>query len=133
MDVALAVQQAVVVALRANGSFAAAATVWDRVPQGQAAPYVQIVSTTKQPWPAKRLGWEVTLTATVWTGTGSAQQALDIVALMDAVLDDTSTLAPTGYAVVRCFNEFTDTIDRGEDGVTRGAAVRYRIWVQTAP
>lgn len=134
MDVTLAVQKAIVLALRANAGFAAAAEVWDTPPQHAAVPYVQIDYVTKQPWPAKLLGWELTVNMQIWTGSGSAAEALEIVELIDAVLDDVATLAPTGFSVVRCWNEYTDTSGyRGEDGYTRGVPVRYRLWVQESP
>lgn len=135
MDVTLALQKAVVAALRGDAAFDAAAEVWDRVPQGTAAPYVQIDYLTKAPWPARRLGWECSINLQVWSGEGGAAEALEIVALVDAVLDvdhATSGLTATGFEIVRLWNEYTDTAPRGEDGVTRGVPMRFRAWVQPA-
>lgn len=136
MDVTLAMQKAVVAALRGDEDFDAAAEVWDRVPQNSATPYVQIDYVTKTPWPVRSFGQEVTVNLQVWSGEGGAAEALEIVALVDAVLDvdhQTSGITPSGFDVVRMWNEYTDTQPRGEDGMTRGVPMRFRAWVQPSP
>lgn len=133
MDVALALQKGVFKALTEDAPFTAAASVYDRVPERAAVPYVQIDYITRMVWPARPLGWELTVHLQVWSGEGGAAEGLEIVDLVNAVLDvdhDTAGIITPGFRVVRLWNEYTDTAPRGDDGMTRGVPMRFRAWMQ---
>lgn len=134
-DPVLELQRAIVQALKADATLMALVTgVYDRVPQDQAKPYVQVGFSTEAPWNAYGAkGYDLTTTIYIWHEAGYNAPGLAVKAEIDRILDDADpAITVDGFAVVRLWREFADTTPRDNDTVTRSIPVRYRAWLQRA-
>lgn len=104
--------------------------VFDYVPDNQTFPYITIGEATSAPYRTfSRFGEEVTVTCHIWSRYDGFKEALDILADMNRLLADRDDLSVTGYDLICCFFEFSETM-RDPDGITRHVVARYRLIVQ---
>lgn len=131
MSFETAAQQAIFT--RLNGQVGA--TVYDEVPSlpsGMPAanfPYVVIGDDTARAWDTDdKTGADVTVTLHVWSRASGFKEVKTI---LGAIYDrlNRAQLTITGYNVIDCIWEFSDTM-RDPDGQTRHGIARYRIRLQ---
>lgn len=100
--------------------------VFNRVPQGQAFPYIKIGHRTIRNWSTfGTLGEEPTITLHIWSRYRGNKEAEDIMSRMDTLLNR-ATLSVTGQNFVSIEREFSDVLEE-QDGVTYHGIQRYRI------
>ena len=128
----LELQRAIVTKLRADAALDALVSgVFDRVPQDQSFPYVQVGYSTQNPWDAfSSDGFDLTTTIYVWHEAGYNAPGLAVAAEIERLLDDVRDLDVDGFHVVRIWLEFMDTTPRDNDTVTRSIPIRFRAWLQ---
>jgi hypothetical protein len=125
------IQQAIYSRLTGDATLMGKITgVFDQVPENQPFPYVTIGEYTSVPFRTMtRFGEEVTVTLHIWSQYNGFKEALDILDDMNRLLADKEDITVTGYDLVACFYEFSETL-RDPDGMTRHVPVRYRFIVQ---
>jgi hypothetical protein len=125
------IQQAIYNRLTGDSALMTKVTgVFDYVPDNQAFPYVTLGEATSNPYRTfSRFGEEVTITCHIWSRYDGFKEALDILNEMNRLLADKDDLSVTGYDLICCFYEFSETL-RDPDGITRHVPVRYRLVVQ---
>ena len=131
MSFETAAQEIVFTALDGNIS----AGVYDDVPYLPAGmprenfPYVVIGDDTATAWDTDdTLGKEVTIQVHIWSRTAGFKETK---AVMGEVYDilNRGALSKTGYNVVDCLCEFTETL-RDPDGETRHGVMRFKLTIQ---
>ena len=104
------------------------------LPEGAPAttfPYCVIGNDTSAPWDTDGTrGAEITVTLHFWSRTEGFKQ---VKALMDQAygLLNRAALTKTGYAVIDCLFEFSDTM-HDPDGITKHGVQRYRLTIREA-
>lgn len=126
-------QQAIFTALNGNIT----ATVYDDVPilpNGQPLtnfPYVVIGNDTFVPWDTDdTVGGEMTITLHIWSRAAGFKECKAIMGEIYAILHR-AQLTVTGYNLVDCLCEFSETMTDA-DGETRHGVARYRLTIQDA-
>jgi hypothetical protein len=88
-DSTLALQAAIVAALRADGGLSSlvADRIWDRAPQGGAFPFVSLGPELSAPWEGSDLeGWEVEWQVDTWSRGDGAVECRRVMAAVASVL-----------------------------------------------
>lgn len=127
MSAALAVQAALIGALKADAGLAAlvAGRVHDGAPQGAAFPHVALADLASLDLSdTGGEGAEHFATFLVWSRAGGRREALEILGAMTAALDG-AALAPAGHALVTLAVERLET-RREADGRTWRGLMRVR-------
>ena len=129
-----AAQELVFIALNGNLT---SCTVFDTapfLPEGAPSttfPYCVIGSDTVTAWDSDdTLGAEITVTLHFWSRANGMKQ---VKALMDQAygLLNRATFTKTGYSIIDCLFEFSETMD-DPDGQTKHGVQRYRITLREA-
>lgn len=112
--------------------------VYDHVPQGTAAPYIQIGNDTSAPYDTKTSnGWQCTLTLHVWDYEKAGQKSVKTLMahIYDALHKQESSVTVTGFSLVALLCEFQESFQ--ESGV-EGAGdhyyhgvMRFRAYITT--
>ncbi len=121
-----ALKAAVYTALTGSAGLMAVVTgVFDFVPEGQAAPYVEIGEVVSVPFDTKNSdGQEHTITLHAWSEYQGYKQAQDILALMYEALHN-QPITVTGHQLILCQFDFS-TVLKDPDGVTHHGVMRFR-------
>lgn len=105
--------------------------VFDRVPEGQAYPYVEIGEATEVPFRTLgRAGSDATITLHVWSRAGGFRETKQILSRLHELLDGKQLVAGMRSTVLMLLDD-TRTL-RDSDGLTRHGIARYRVVTQEA-
>jgi hypothetical protein len=128
-------QKAVFARLQADGPLVGligGSRIYNDVPRGAPLPYVTIGETTVRDWSTGTdEGHEHLLTVAVWSRANGEREVHQIVAAVEAVLDD-ADLAMSGVRLVNLRHEFSE-VRRDADGETSRGLVRFRAVTEPAP
>jgi hypothetical protein len=127
MSAALALQKAMRAALLAHAPLTAliGTKVFDAVPQGMAPPYAVFDRIETRDWSTKgSRGFEHMVTIHVWSGREGKREAYEIIAAMDAALDN-QALPLDGHHLVSLSSVFWTAL-RTPDGRHHQGIMRLR-------
>lgn len=130
-DSSLALQAAIVAALKADAGVAAlvGARVYDRAPEGVVFPYISLGPETGEPFDAAEMsGWEASLQLDSWSRKTGRAEVKAIMAALSARLHEGS-LTVAGHRFVRSVLEFQSVLG-DPDGVTVHGVQRFQFITQ---